>query len=277
MILLKEQLKGLLHFHYITNFLLATNYFILKFIPYVCEYVFESCELEWRECEILMLLAVFIAVKSRKSPTFIVFVNTLFTFSKVANIVLYWREGPIHVMVFLLMWFLHFVFIPQPAYKGPQNIVYLRAGHLETEIQSDPRVTWLVCYTATWSPPCSDLEPVYAKLSTKFGGLNNLKFAKFDCNLYPDIAAKMGVNTSPLAKQLPTIALYQKGKETKRRPHVNNGSVYKFLFSYDNIVKDFDLNKVYYDCSQNQIKIGGVKGIEADVKEEKTEEEKKAQ
>jgi len=42
-------------------------------------------------------------------------------------------------------------------------------------------------------------------------------------------------------------------------------------------VKDFDLNKVYYDCSQNQIKIGGVKGVEADVKEEKTEEEKKAQ
>lgn len=177
------------------------------------------------------------------------------------------------------MWFLHFIFIPQPAYKGPQNIVYLRAGHLETEIQSDPRVTWLVCYTATWSPPCKDLEPIYAKLSHKFGGLNNLKFAKFDCNLYPDIAAKMGVSTSPLAKQLPTIALYQKGKETKRRPHVQNGSVYKFLFSYDNIVKDFDLNKLYYDCSQNQIKIGAVKDSAAPevAQEKKTDEEKKAQ
>lgn len=271
MILMKEKLKTLLNLHYVTNFLLATNYFLLKFIPVVCSYVFESCELEWRECEILMLLAVFIAVKSRKSATFNVFINTLFTFSKIANIVLYWREGPIHVGVFVLFWFLHFVFIPQPAYKGPQNIVYLRGGHLNNEIESDPRITWMVCYTATWSPPCADLEPVFAELSTKFGGLNNLKFAKFDCNLYPDIAAKMGVSNSPLAKQLPTIVMYQKGKETRRRPHVVDGAVYKFVFSYENIVRDFDLTKVYYECSQDLKKVQGVKASEKGVEEKKKE------
>lgn len=259
-------MKTLLCLHYITNCYLAINYFLFKLTPYVCEYVFDSCELEWRELEILMLLAVFIAVKSRKSPTFNVFINTLFTFSKVANIVLYWREGPIHVFIFVLSWFLHFVFIPQPAYKGPENIVYLRGSHLENEIHSDPRVTWLVCFHASWSPPCVDLEPVYADLSTKFGGLNNLKFAKFDCNLYPDIAHKFGVSTSPMAKQLPTIVMFQRGeksnvsKEVKRRPFVSEqGSVYKYIFSYENIVKDFDMNKVYYDCSQNQIKVTAVK------------------
>ena len=141
-----------------------------------------------------------------------------------------------------------------PAFKGPQNIVYLRGSHLENEISRDPRVTWLVCFYATWSPPCADLEPVFAAISTKFGGLNNLKFAKFDCNLYPDIALKHGVSTSAVSKQLPTVCLYQKAKETRRRPHVSEGgSVHKFIFSYENMVKDFDLNKIYYECSQNQI------------------------
>ena len=251
-----DMIRTLLNAHYITNLFLAGNYFILKNIPTLCEYLFDSCLLEWREVEILMLLCIFLAVKTRKSATWLVFINSLCTFSKVANIVLYWREGPIHVSVFSLCWFLHFVFLPQPAYKGPQNIQYLRGEHLENSIQSDTRVTWLVCYMATWSPPCSDFNPVFAELSNKFGGLNNLKFAKFDCNLYPSIASKHNVSTSSLSKQLPTVVLYQKGKEVKRRPHVDsNGSVYKFIFSYDNMVKDFDLNKIYFECSKNQIEV----------------------
>ncbi len=184
---LKENLKQLLNAHYITNFFLAGNYFILKNIPYACDYLFDSCILEWREMEILMLLCVFVAVKTRKAATWLVFINTMCTFSKASNIVLYWREGPMHVFLFSLAWFLHFVFLPQPAYKGPQNIQYLRGGHLDSEIQSDPRVTWLVCFMTTWSPPCADFAPVFAEISNKFGGLNNLKFAKFDCNLYPGL------------------------------------------------------------------------------------------
>lgn len=273
---LKEKLKSLMCTHYVTNLVLAVSYFVLKGIPYVCEHLFESCEIEWREMEILMLLCIFVAVKTRKAATFNVFVNTLFTYSKVANIVLYWREGPIHVIIFVLFWFLHFVFIPQPAYKGPQNIVYLRGSHLNDQLERDPRITWLVCFHATWSPPCADLEPVFAEISTKFSGLNNLKFAKFDCNLYPDIAGNYQVSTSPISKQLPTVILFQNGKEVKRRPHVaNGGSVYKFIFSYENMVKDFDLNKIYYDCSKTQIVVKPTKPTETPSEETTVSQEEK--
>jgi len=194
------------------------------------------------------------------------------TFSKAANVILYWREGPIHVVLFGLAWFLHFVFLPQPMYKGPQNIQYLRGGHLETEIKRDERITWVVCFFANWSPPCGDFAPVFAEISNKFGGLNNLKFAKFDCNLYPDIARKFNVSTSPLSKQLPTVVMYQKGVETKRRPFVDSkNSVYKFIFSYDNVVKEFDLNKIYYECKENQIVVKPVTKKEAQ-KEPKPDE-----
>ncbi len=200
------------------------------------------------------------------------FVGTMCTFSKAANVILYWREGPIHVVLFGLAWFLHFVFLPQPMYKGPQNIQYLRGGHLETEIKRDERITWVVCFFANWSPPCGDFAPVFAEISNKFGGLNNLKFAKFDCNLYPDIARKFNVSTSPLSKQLPTVVMYQKGVETKRRPFVDSkNSVYKFIFSYDNVVKEFDLNKIYYECKENQIVVKPVTKKEAQ-KEPKPDE-----
>ena len=112
----------------------------------------------------------------------------------------------------------------------------------------------------------------------KFGGLNNLKFAKFDCNLYPDVAASsFNVSSSPLGKQLPTIVLFQKGAETKRRPFVDSkGNVFNFIFSYENIVKEFDLNKIYYECKSSQIVVRPLVPKAADNnKETVTQEEQK--
>jgi thiol-disulfide isomerase/thioredoxin len=146
---------------------------------------------------------------------------------------------------------------------------------LETEIKRDTRVSWLICFGTTWSPPCNDFAPVFAEISAKFGGLNSLKFGKFDCSMYPDIAKKFNVTVSPLSKQMPTVILFENGVETRRRPFVDSkGTVYKFLFSYANMVKDFDLTKLYYECKQKQIE---VKPIETQNLIEKTnsKEEKK--
>lgn len=152
MLKIKDKLKQVLNLHYMLNIVLACSYFILKNVPFVCENIFESCLLEWREVEILMLLVIALAIKTRKASTWLQYISTICTFSKVANIILYWREGPIHVFMFSLFWFLHFVFFPQPAYKGPENVVYLRGCHLDNEIKRDERVTWLVCFYASWSP-----------------------------------------------------------------------------------------------------------------------------
>jgi thiol-disulfide isomerase/thioredoxin len=235
---------------------MASSFFLLKNLPYISDALFVEPGLEWREMEILMLLAVFIAVKSRKASTHLQFVNTICTFSKFANMILYWRENQLYTFAFALVWFLQFVFLPQPVYKGPQKIKYLRGPFLEQEIKSDERITWLVCFYASWAPPCIDFTPVFAEISNKYGDLNSLKFAKFDCNLFPDIAAKFNVSTSPLSKQLPTCVLFEKCVETKRRPFVDSkGTVYPFIFSSDNVIKDFDLNKIYYECKANQILI----------------------
>jgi len=240
--------------HYIVNFLLALNFFMMKNTPVLCEILFETCELEYREMEILLLLLIMIGVKTRKSATWLQFVNTVCTFFKFTNIILYWRESPLHVFVYCLLWLLHFVFLPEPAYTGPQNIQHFRGGHLDNELQRDERITWLICFHTNFSPDCRTFAPVFAEASHKYGDLNNLKFAKFDCNMFPDFAKKHTISTSPLSKQMPTVIMFQKGKEVKRRPFIDSkGSVFKFIFSYDNFVKEFDLNTVYYECKKNQI------------------------
>jgi len=219
-----------------------------------------------------MLLLIFIGVKTRKAATWLQFVNTMCTFSKVANIILYWREGPMHTLLFCLLWFLHFVFLPQPVYKGPQKIQIFRASHLENEIKRDDRITWLVYFHTNWSPPCTDFDPVFAELSNKYGDLSNFKFAKFNCNLFPDVANRFNISTSSLSKQLPTVILFQKGQEIKRRPFIDSKStVYKFIFSYDNMVKEFDLNKIYFECKQELEKLKPNEASKQQSKQEKKE------
>lgn len=79
----KDSLKELCQAHYLTNIVLASSYFALKNVPYVCETMFESCLLEWREIEILTLLVIALAIKTRKAATWLQFVSTMCTFSKV--------------------------------------------------------------------------------------------------------------------------------------------------------------------------------------------------
>lgn len=82
----KEGFKELFQAHYLTNLLLASSYFALKNTPYACEAIFESCLLEWREVEILSLLVIALAIKTRKAATWLQFVSTMCTFSKVIQL-----------------------------------------------------------------------------------------------------------------------------------------------------------------------------------------------
>ncbi len=93
--------------------------------------------------------------------------------------------------------------------------------------------------------------------------MSNFRFAKIDANRYSDVARAHFVDASTLSKQLPTVILFQKCKEVKRRPFVDTkNTVYPFIFSYDNIVKDFDLNAVYFESKKNPIVVKPLKRTE---------------
>ena len=175
--------------------------------------------------------------------------------------------------------------LPEPTYKGPESIIYFRATGLDEELSRDPRVTWLVTFYAAWSPSCVNFSPVFSQLSAQYA-LPNLKFGKLfandkqrykvvlqyfvienstvcfpksryfillgkiDVGRYPDVAQKFHISTTSLTRQLPTVILFQEGKETGRAPAIISGKVQKFLFKEEDIINTFDLNNLYTECKK---------------------------
>lgn len=126
--------------------------------------------------------------------------------------------------------------LPEPTYQGPENILYLKGEDFEAELSQNKRLVWLVELYTAWSPPCVDFSNVFAELSNNYC-LENFRFAKIDLARNPDTASKYKINTSTLSKQLPTVILFQNGKETMRRPLVNDkGKLIPFAFTYVSII-----------------------------------------
>ncbi|KAL4640622.1 thioredoxin-related transmembrane protein 2-B [Arapaima gigas] len=71
------------------------------------------------------------------------------------------------------------------------------------------------------------------------------------------LSPRYKVSTSPLSKQLPSLLLFQGGKELMRRPQVDKkGRAVSWSFTEENIIREFNLNELY----QKSKKMGKGKG-----------------
>lgn len=252
------ELQRLIHPYYWINIILCASFIFVRMVSPFCQILFgpgaDACELDMRENEILFFLLIIVMVKARKSGathTAAAYLASGFIYAKIANLVLFFRIDPRMGLIYLVAFLLQAMLLPEPTYKGPENIVYFRATGLDDEIKRDPRVTWIVAFYAAWSPNCINLAPIFSKLSAEYG-LPNLKFGKVDVGRYSDVAEKHHVNTSALTRQLPTLILFQDGKETGRVPAIISGQVQKFVFREEEIVNTFDLNNLYAELKKDK-------------------------
>lgn len=143
-----------------------------------------------------------------------------------------------------------------PLYIGPEYIKYFSDKTIDDELVRDSRVTWIVEFFANWSPDCQSFASVYADLSLKYN-CAGLKFGKVDIGRYGEISKKYKVSASPLSKQLPSLVLFQGGKEVMRRPQVDKKSrAVSWSFTEENIIREFNLNELY----QKSKKLNKTKG-----------------
>lgn len=241
--------------YYVINTVLSLSFLALRLLPPFCTTLFTDCELDMRENEILFFLLVVVMIRSRKTGStvsMISYFSNAFVYAKVANLILFFRSDPRFGLTFLLVFIFQAILLPEPSYKGPANIVYFRTKNaLSEELARDPKVTWLVTFYAAWSPSSVTFGPTFSKLSNDYG-LLNLKFGKIDCGRFPEVAATYHVNTSALTTQLPTIIMFQDGKEVGRVPSIISGKVQKFLFREEDIVNVFDLNNLFQGCKKDK-------------------------
>ncbi|KAF6106769.1 thioredoxin related transmembrane protein 2 [Phyllostomus discolor] len=199
--------------YYLLSALLSAAFLLVRKLPPVC-YTLPTqredgnpCDFDWREVEILMFLSAIVMMKNRRS-------------------------------MFLMT-------CKPPLYMGPEYIKYFNDKTIDEELERDKRVTWIVEFFANWSNDCQSFAPIYADLSLKYN-CTGLNFGKVDVGRYTDVSTRYKVSTSPLTKQLPTLILFQGGKEVMRRPQIDKkGRAVSWTFSEENVIREFSLNELY--------------------------------
>ncbi|XP_022225882.2 thioredoxin-related transmembrane protein 2 homolog [Drosophila obscura] len=250
----KKQMATLAMPYYWVNILMALSYLLAKKTKFICTRIFnlgeedDVCDLDSREAEILFFLLIVVMIRSRKtgSVTMINYLSSSFLYTKVANAILWGYADFRFGLGFLLMCVLVGMVLPEPSYRGPEHITYFRNSQVfEEELVRDKRTSWLICFYTVWNPSCVHFAPVFAELSHEYNA-EHLRFGKIDIGRFPDVAQKYRISDSSFSRQLPTVVLFQQGKEVDRRPCVDNkGKLQKFFFSSDNVRATFGLNQLY--------------------------------
>ncbi|XP_043089157.1 thioredoxin-related transmembrane protein 2-A isoform X1 [Puntigrus tetrazona] len=192
-----------------------------------------------------MFLSAIVMMKNRRAITLEQHIGNIFLFSKVANVVLFFRVDLRLGLLYLTLCVVFLITCKPPIYMGPECIKYFSDSTIDEELQRDGRVTWIVEFYANWSPECQSFAPVFAELSLKYNCLG-LKFGKVDVGQYGAVAERYKVNPSPLCKQLPSLLLLQAGREITRRPLLDSkGRAVGWSFTEENIIREFDLNEIF--------------------------------
>ncbi|VDM36370.1 unnamed protein product [Hydatigera taeniaeformis] len=250
--------KNLLHPYYIVNIILSLLYVLTKKLPYTCGLLYEQCEIELQEYEILIFLAAFITMRNKRQFSVPDYVAHFCMFAKLCNLFMFWRHSLTYATVYGVLWLFQAYFLFQPVYSGPESVCYFHESNFAEVVErGDPRVTWVVAFYTVWSPGCIALAPIFSELSHAYSGYTTLRFGKVDVARCSALARQVGVDTSTWSKQLPTIIVFRGGREIDRRPGLSSKTkkVVKFTFTWENIVAAFSLNDLYAQCKQQEAQI----------------------
>lgn len=258
--------KWLLKPYYVASLFMSIAFLAVRKTPGVCDHLSTQredgnpCDFDWREVEILMFLSAIVMMKNRRAITVEQHVGNIILFSKVANVLLFFRLDIRMGLLYLTLCIVLLMTCKPPLYMGPEYIKYFSDKTIEDELERDNRVTWIVEFFANWSPECQSFAAVYADLSLKYS-CAGLKFGKVDIGRYGEVSKTYKVSASPLSKQLPSLVLFQGGKEVMRRPQVDKkGRAVSWSFTEENIIREFNLNELY----QKSKKLSKTKGDRGD-------------
>uniref|UniRef100_W5L4V0 Thioredoxin-related transmembrane protein 2a n=1 Tax=Astyanax mexicanus TaxID=7994 RepID=W5L4V0_ASTMX len=248
--------KWFLKPYYLLSFLLCIAFLAVRKCPGVCEHLpsqredGNSCDFDWRELEIFMFLSAIVMMKNRRAITLEQHIGNIFLFSKVANVVLFFRVDLRFGLLYVTLCVVFLITCKPPIYMGPEYIKYFNDKTIDEELEKDSRVTWLVEFYANWSPECQCFAPVFADLSLRYN-CPGLRFGKIDIGRYASVAEKYKVSPSPLSKQLPSLLMLHAGREHMRRPQVDKkGRAVSWSFTEENIIREFNLNEIFEKCKK---------------------------
>ncbi|KAG7274807.1 hypothetical protein CRUP_010304 [Coryphaenoides rupestris] len=152
--------KWILRPYYLTSVLLTVAFLALRKTPE-----------KWR---FSMFLSAIVMMKNRRAITLEQHVGNVFLFSKVANVILFFRLDIRLGLLYLVLCLAFVMTCNPPLYMGPEYIKYFSDKTIDDELQGDTRITWLVEFYANWYN-CS-----------------GLRFGKVDVGRYGEVSKEGG-------------------------------------------------------------------------------------
>ncbi|RDD47439.1 Thioredoxin-related transmembrane protein 2-like protein [Trichoplax sp. H2] len=239
----------ILNAYSVANIVLVSLFPITASFPPLCTYFFagSECEMTWDELEVMVFAVIVGFIKNRKAQpgSWLEYTSPYFLYVKLGSSILLCRRDIKLGSLYIIMCIVVYLLFPEPVYAGPDKVEYFSDSNIQDEITRDKSITWLIAFYTPWSNTCVRLAPVFAQLSLEFAN-DKLKFGKVDISRFPEIAKEYKINTGVMSKQIPTVILFEGGKEITRRPAISvTGKVLmRFFFTKENLTYSFDLNEL---------------------------------
>lgn len=190
-----------------------------------------------REGQIITLALVVIATKLLTSPTWESWIGTAIMVSRVAVGILFFMDSAGRTIYYVLVHILSAIMWPQPAYGGPSKVEFYNPNTFQDYVvhgaSAKAPVYQVVEFYAGWDGACRNFSRVFADLSLKYGS-DHCAFAKIDLARFESMAEEFDISfnawSSGIQRQLPTVILFEAGKEIARIPSAP-GSVLKAAMS----------------------------------------------
>uniref|UniRef100_A0A3B3S2P9 Thioredoxin related transmembrane protein 2 n=1 Tax=Paramormyrops kingsleyae TaxID=1676925 RepID=A0A3B3S2P9_9TELE len=132
--------QWLLKPYYVASLAMSVAFLVVRKTPGICEHLSSqredgnSCDFDWREVEILMFLSAIVMMKNRRAITVEQHVGNLFLFSKVANVILFFRLDIRMGLLYLTLCIVFLMTCKPPLYMGPEYIKYFSDKTIDVSV-----------------------------------------------------------------------------------------------------------------------------------------------
>ncbi|CAK4178856.1 unnamed protein product [Aphanomyces euteiches] len=198
-----------------------------------------------QEQQIIGMLVGVVLMNYRKKATVDGIVAMVFMYAKCAvGGLFYMLDGKLFA-AFVAANLVIFVAVPFPKYNGPHKLVKLTPEIFKHALRTDKSAKWLVYFFADWCDECLYHDAMFAALSLKYAN-DKVHFGRMDVQRHSDIAAEYSIDTSALTtKQLPSLILFEHGKEVKRLPRMDHsGKVVRTILDEDGVATYFGFKEL---------------------------------
>eukprot|EP00892_Ulva_mutabilis_P000194 jgi/Ulvmu1/10175/UM006_0131.1 len=199
-----------------------------------------------RERQAFGLLALSLAFKLYRRRSWDEWLMVTFQFTKAVQIWLLYCMDPRFSVMFGLLYLVLYAMVWPPYYDGPRSYGKpLVPDHFHSQVMPSSGPSsghWLVMFTAYSAFESIAVLPLFDQLASEFSGASGrLRFGEVDIGSWRELAEHFKISTKGLDNQLPTLILFENGKEVRRLSPAPRSGQPKVALSRRNIVECFGL------------------------------------